>query len=634
MTRFLERALEDLQDPVNQEIERLFAYHQATKHSYSSVRATAHFLDWRNQPDPFRIYDGARLIPLERRPDFPNAGTFQTMAAFVEGSKGSREKNSTEEPAVMLDASWVSRLLWHSMAVSAWKQVPQTHIRYSLRVNPSSGNLHPTETHVALRGFAGLDDGLYHYRVDAHALEQRGRGDWVGELLHRLGRDTTPAFQDTPLLIALTSVFWREAWKYRDRAYRYCCHDLGHALMSLLLAARALGLAGGVVAHFSDLSLARTLGLVHTDEAPLAFLIFETASVEADLRRHSSGLNPLLHAAEPRRTQPAELLPCTPNELSDEEVPYYLLLGMHRSTVLPEPAGAVPEKGEEAKETEEAKAARDAPLGVVVRRRRSALDFDPHTPLMERPAAEQLLDFATRDWPADWRGNFSPAAEAASQRGRDFVELYIYAHRISGLEPGVYRWDKRQRRLAPLRRGNVERVAAYLSLEQLLAGHSCFTISMMADLESAARLYGNRGYRYVHFEAGAIGQRLYLGAEALGWNATGIGAFYDDDVHRYLGFLGEEETSLVESASAAEQALLVPLESEASAPPGLATGITLSESHEEWRAVAAQSPSAGPRDTVGPGRQPPGAAHLPRQVIYHFAVGRAVSDPRLAAPEE
>src|SRR6266849_10268937 len=82
---------------------------------------------------------------------------------------------------------------------------------------------------------------------------------------------------------------------------------------------------------------------------------------------------------------------------------------------------------------------------------------------------------------------------------------------------------------------------------------------MIADLAEAARLFGNRGYRYVHFEAGAIGQRLYVGAEALGWNATGIGAFYDDDVHRYLGFLEEGPESVGASVREAEKAALVML---------------------------------------------------------------------------
>ncbi len=196
---------------------------------------------------------------------------------------------------------------------------------------------------------------------------------------------------------------------------------------------------------------------------------------------------------------------------------------------------------------------------------------------MERTDLEQLLDFATRDWPSDWRGNF-PGLPGRREDGADLITLYLYVHRVRDCEPGIYRWNKPAARpaagtspaspakLEQLHCGNVQRVAAYLSLEQALAGNACFTISMIADLARAALRFGNRGYRYAFFEAGAIGERLYLGAEALGWNATGIGAFYDDDVHRYLGFLAE-----------------------------------------------------GDEDS----------AKLPQQVIYHFAVGRAVPDPRL-----
>ncbi len=157
------------------------------------------------------------------------------------------------------------------MAISAWKKVTHTSNRYSLRVNPSSGNLHPTETHLALAGFTGVDDGLYHYRADLHALELRSPGAWTARLAQAL---RIPWAAESSLIVGLTSIFWREAWKYRDRAYRYCCHDLGHAMMSLLLAARALGLSGGAITHFADARLTRTLGLTEGDEAPMVFLVF------------------------------------------------------------------------------------------------------------------------------------------------------------------------------------------------------------------------------------------------------------------------------------------------------------------------------------------------------------------------
>jgi SagB-type dehydrogenase family enzyme len=622
MTRFLPRALADLEGGgVNEETDRLFAYHHATKHSYQSVRTNAHFLEWHNQPDPFRTYEGAPLIALPTEPGFPEAGTFATMAALPERARTPTGSKSGYGEEVQLDVSWLSRLLWHSMAISAWKKVPRTGYRYSLRVDPSSGNLHPTETHLALLGFTGVDDGLYHYRADRHALELRSQGDWTQQLARAL---ELPWATESRLIVGLTSIFWREAWKYRDRAYRYCCHDLGHAMMSLLLAARALGLPGGAVAHFSDLRLTHALGLAESDEAPMAFLVFPSQSAPGRL-------------PVPPQQEPAGV----PNELSAEEVPYNLLLGMHRSTILtdpvglPDPPGALPRISQVNTGTAHEQASlpdrwRDNPLGPTVRRRRSALDFDAGTPPMERDEVEQLLDFGTRDWLADWRGNFSGETTRV-ERGADFVMLYLYFHRVRDCEPGVYRWDQWSRRLEQLHRGNVERVAAYLSLEQPLAGNACFAVSMIADLAEAARAFGNRGYRYVHFEAGAIGQRLYVGAEALGWNATGIGAFYDDDVHRYLGFLEEGETPVGVSLEAAEQAALVMLGSPSSRAAAQdrerrEPAPVISESGEEHRSGLREFREN--EEEAAPRRDP---RTLPRQVIYHFAVGRAIPDPRLEA---
>ena len=621
MTRFLSGVWNDPPcGGFNEETKRLFAYHQATKHTYHSVRANAHYLDWNNQPDPFRTYEGAPTIMLPPGPGFPNTGTFSAMAALTERTRVASGNDSEDRDPIRLDPIWLSRLLWHSMAISAWKKVPRTSNRYSLRVNPSSGNLHPTETYLALRGFAGLDDGLYHYRADGHALELRSPGAWTQHLARAL---LIPWAAESPLIVGLTSIFWREAWKYRDRAYRYCCHDLGHAMMSLLLAAQALGLPGGAISHFADLGLTRALGLSGGDEAPMAFLVFPPKS--------SFGRIP---------APPQETFAGIPNELSTEEVPYELLLDIHRSTILSEPAGPLPlVSAANAAMADDRPSlppflrepAGDAPLGAIVRRRRSALDFDARTPPMERSDVKQLLDYATRDWPADWRGNFGGDTTTAG-RGADFVTLYLYVHRVRDCEPGVYRWDGRSRSLEQLHRGNVERVAAYLSLEQALAGNACFAVSMIADLARAAQMFGNRGYRYVHFEAGTIGQRLYVGAEALGWNATGIGAFYDDDVHRYLGFLEETDHSVDASVEAAEQGALVMLGSPTSRNAAvqerdsLEPAPVISDSGDD-RAAGKMQVRVNRVEAAPPGD----SSRLSQQVIYHFAIGRAIPDPRLEA---
>jgi len=160
-------------------------------------------------------------------------------------------------------------------------------------------------------------------------------------------------------------------------------------------------------------------------------------------------------------------------------------------------------------------------FGDVARMRRSALDFRGGTESMTLVQLSTILAAASMPLLADF-------ADAC------FLQLYLYVHRVEGLGPGVYRFWPAHNQLEAIKHGDQRVAAAGLSLGQDLAGNACVALSMVGDLSRATRAYGNRGYRYVFFEAGAIGHRLYLAAEALGLGATGIGAFYDDEVHRYL----------------------------------------------------------------------------------------------------
>jgi SagB-type dehydrogenase family enzyme len=153
--------------------------------------------------------------------------------------------------------------------------------------------------------------------------------------------------------------------------------------------------------------------------------------------------------------------------------------------------------------------------------RRSALDFLGGMQAMSLAQLSAILSVTNRPL-------FSDFAVAS------FIQLYLYVHRVDGLQPGVYRLWSERAELERVMSGDQRVAAAGLSLGQDLAGNACVAFSMIGDLERAVRAHGDRGYRYVHFETGAIGHCLYLAAEALGLGATGIGAFYDDEVNRYL----------------------------------------------------------------------------------------------------
>lgn len=430
------------------------AYHEATKHTPERLRRAAYTLDWSNMPNPFRHYEGVPVVDLLADPPAPDIAAFDLLRGALGPCDGAG------------GPAFLSSLLFYSAAISATKLAPATGSIYSLRVNPSSGNLHPTEFHFATRGLAGWEDGLYHYRPSQHMAEQRGRGDF--------------GF-DGELVFILTSIAWREAWKYRERAYRYCLHDMGHAWQSLELAARALGCGCEAVGSFDDSELAARLGLAQ-DEWPMLVVTLRRGSLPESER---------------------ELLGGTPNVLSGESVVPDMIHRIHAATCV---AGA---------DWRVSRPVFEGPLlggrifGEVVRGRRSALDFVGGSQMMAMAQLLALLSVARAP----------------------FLTLYLYVHRVAGLAPGLYRYAGE---LELVRAGDQRVAAAGLSIGQDLAGNACVAISMIADLDGAAAIHGDRGYRYAHFEAGALGQRLYVGAEALGLRATGIGAFFDDRVHSYL----------------------------------------------------------------------------------------------------
>ncbi|MBS1830883.1 MAG: SagB/ThcOx family dehydrogenase [Acidobacteria bacterium] len=455
-------------------------------------------------PDPFRHYEQAPVLDLPADPPAPQTPTFQILAGH------------TANPLTNDAAQFLSSLLFHSASISATKTVPSTGTRYALRVNPSSGNLHPTEFHFAAKGLANWPDGLYHYRASSHMAEQRqSGGDPVTELLNLA---PAPWFRSSPLVFVLTSIAWREAWKYRDRAYRYCLHDTGHAWAALALAARALGAEAFAFAHFPDQQASRILGV--DDEWPMLLIALKGPGIPTADRPPS-----------PKHWNGGQ-----PNPLSTETIPYPAIDEVHQATTLPAIstiAQPTPATSNEGPIPLAPLATSDATFEHTVRSRRSALDFRGGSETISFEMFSTLLDFTTRPFAADFEGDLFDLDPAR------YITLYLYAHRIDDLDRGVYRFCPITRTLQRKRLGDQRLMAAGLSLSQDLAGNSCVTFSMIADMERALRDHGDRGYRYVHFEAGNIGQRLYLASEALGFRSTGIGAFYDDSVHRYLDLDGE-----------------------------------------------------------------------------------------------
>src|SRR3954447_16983017 len=224
-------------------------YHESTKHTRGFLRQARQPLDWANMPDPFRHYQGVPVIDLPTDPPAPDAPALEVLG----GAFG--------ETLAIDGSTFLSQILFYSASISASKRVPSTGYRYALRVNPSSGNLHPTEFHFLSRALEEWPNGLYHYRPCSHMAEQRA----LGHL------ELPSASNVASVLLILTSIVWREAWKYGDRAYRYCLHDIGHAWQAIAMAAQALGCESFARGCFPDDEVSQVCRL-NDDEWPMLLI--------------------------------------------------------------------------------------------------------------------------------------------------------------------------------------------------------------------------------------------------------------------------------------------------------------------------------------------------------------------------
>ena len=485
------------------------AYHRRTKHAPQRYALGPAFLDWDSQPDPFRRFAGARQVALPLRLQAATPPFHALESA----------------PPVALSAEALGLFLELALGLSAWKQAGES--RWALRNNPSSGNLHPTEGWVVLPALAGIGDGsaLYHYAPHPHALEERCRFD------------RPPALPPQGFLFALSSVPWREAWKYGERAFRYCQHDVGHALAAAATAAACLGWRLRVLAEPSDDEVAALLGLDRLDahhpyetehpdlvalvtphpvedfrlEVPRAHWFGQANRLSADHDRWPAVEDALVLAAKPASMAPTLSLLSAPD------------LG-----------------------------GSDQPAGNVIRRRRSAQRMNPDIGI-GRDAFFRLLAGTLPD-PA--RVPFSAFPWPAR------LALVLFVHRVEGLAPGLYLLARDPDALPRLRAaceprfswlpladcplplyalasGDLRSLAAGLSCQQAIAGHSAFSLGMVADFARTLAEDGDWAYRRLFWEAGMIGQTLYLGAGAAGLAGTGIGCYFDDAVHDVLGIDGD-----------------------------------------------------------------------------------------------
>lgn len=487
-------------------------YHRRTKHGFKGYAAGPGALDWDSQPAPFRHFADAPIKPLP----------------LYNGRDLSGEQSKP-------DLQTLGTLLHLAFGLTAWKSFGPD--RWALRANPSSGNLHPVEAYCLLRGWPGLTDGLHHYRPDDHSLELRA------------------AYPVTPgaapeLAIILSTVPWREAWKYGERAFRYCQLDVGHAEGSLAAAAALLGWSlapAGILHH----DLTRLCGLDRPTDFPGGKRSRPDTEGEEAESTYSIGFFPdqptfdpapwLNACAAARWSGPASTIDAHP---------------FYRWPVIDNVIAAT--RGDDAPPTNDKRTGPKAGLYSpdIILGRRSAQRYNPEH-ILPRASFDRLLASTLPADNACWNGFPDPVR----------LHLLLFIHRVEGLTPGQYLFLRNPAgdallTLSPfageavpvagipalhfLRAGDpasLHRLTRSLHCHQDMAANAAFTLGMVAEF--ASPLADQPAiYRQLYREAGRLGQALYLEAETQGVRGCGIGCFFDDPVHETLGLRDDSFQSL------------------------------------------------------------------------------------------
>ncbi|MCZ6724346.1 MAG: SagB/ThcOx family dehydrogenase [Gammaproteobacteria bacterium] len=498
------------------------AYHEQTKHHPHRYARSLGYLDWDNQPVPFRLFEGAPQIQLP----LDNIDRGLPYPALYQSIDDSIDSISIKSIAIMLELS---------MGLSAWKKYQNSE--WALRMNPSSGNLHPTECYLLLPDFPHQQACVSHYNPYLHVLEElalvhRNQAEWLNEY--------------GGFGVILTSIPWREAWKYGERAFRYCHHDLGHALGALRFACNLNGWKMRLIPQISEEILDRLLGF---DNIKWVEGEPEYAECLCWIDRKLNNPEEISAWFSSRKEFKYEH---RPNRLSLEHVDWEIIDMVQKASRTNRPA--FPENST-CSYPAPGKLTSPFTAEAIIRRRRSAQNYDRQT---SRMGLSTFIHALEKTLPMN-RCPFDVFPYEAQ------VHLAIFVHAVVGLESGLYMlvrnprhfeslknltdssfyWDRIKQGLPFyfLQKGDFRARAQSVSCAQAIAGDSAYALGMLAHFDPVL-MEAPSMYPRLFWETGLVGQVLYLEAEAHDLRATGIGCFFDDEMHSILGLEGSEWQSL------------------------------------------------------------------------------------------
>ncbi len=486
----------------NSKIQETWRYHNSTKHP----GMPPHFLDWDNQPIPFKIYE--TLEPISIPKDLPSSDT-PTLEALVSSP------DQLDEAEIVPDLTTLGRLLFLSAGIIKKRSYPGGEILF--RAAACTGALYHIDLYVVTKNIDGLEAGVYHFAPHDFSLRKLRGGDFTGVLIDATSEE--PSISKAPTIVICTSTFWRNSWKYQSRAYRHAFWDTGTILANLITAANAYQLPSSIVTGFVDETVNMLLGVDTEREAAVSLVGLGRTKSEEEGKRVE--LEQLSHVTVP---------------LSRHEIDYPSIRRMHEASSLhskegvnqwrykiiePKPNDSIGSIFRLDVEDYDKDTEKSMTVEQTILRRGSTRRFS-REPITFKQLSYMLFS-ATRGIRADFLNPF----------GTVLNDVYIIVNDVEDIPKGSYFYNTRDQSLKLLKEGDFRKEAGHLGLGQEIPADASADVFFLVDLDRILETYGNRGYRLAELEAGLLGGRLYLSAYSLGLGASGL-TFFDDEVTEFF----------------------------------------------------------------------------------------------------
>lgn len=482
----------------NLEIEAAWDYHNSTKHSFYSISTNRHYMDWENQPRPFKLYSNLEPIPLPE----PAFSTGMTALSAIADT----DSNPDDQP--VLSKQLVAEILFLSAGIT--RRRPHAGGEILFRAAACTGALYHIDLYLVCGDLTDLEAGVYHFAPDDFALRRLRSGDYRSLLVQASGRD--PSVAAAPAVLISASTYWRNTWKYQSRAYRHCFWDNGTILANLLAAVVARRLPSRIVVGFVDRMINQLLGLDTEREAAL---------IMVPLGQVSKG--------PPAQSREYETLQLSTLPLSESEVDYPAIRTMHEASSLEKEEEVVSWRAQSAKVPPPRQ-----PVGRLF----------PLRPLSDHEMPEDTIEAvirrrgSTRQFTHDTIG-FDQLSTMLVQATRGFLsdfmdagplnDIYLIVNAVDGIPSGAYVFHRDRLAIELLEEGDFRPEAGHLGLGQEIPADASVDLFFLVDLQRVLERFGNRGYRVAQIEAAITAGKIYLVAYAQRLGATGL-TFFDDDV--------------------------------------------------------------------------------------------------------